>query len=113
MFKSKYIISTFIFIFFLVVTSFVKNKTRVLEKEILILNNKILFQEKNINEAQLDYYYLTSPKEIEERLNLIGFENYQPIAYSKIFFDIADFTNIEKKTSNLKNLFNEQISEKE
>ncbi len=111
MFNSKFIFSTLIFIFFLSVTSIIKNKTRIIEKEILNLDNKILFKEKNINEAQLDFYYLTSPQEIEKRLNLIGFDNYQPIAYSKIFFDFSDFTNIKKKTSNLINL-NEQKTQK-
>jgi hypothetical protein len=111
MFKSKFISSILIFIFFLIVTSTIKNKTRILEKEILSLNNKILSREKNINEAQLDFYYLSSPQEVEKRLNLIGFDNYQPIAYSKIFFNISDFTIIEKKTSNLNNL-NEQKTKK-
>ena len=111
MFKSKFISSILIFIFFLIVTSTIKNKTRILEKEILSLNNKILSKEKNINEAQLDFYYLSSPQEVEKRLNLIGFDNYQPIAYSKIFFNISDFTIIEKKTSNLNNL-NEQKTKK-
>ena len=111
MFKSKFISSILIFIFFLIVTSTIKNKTRILEKEILSLNNKILSREKNINEAQLDFYYLSSPQEVEKRLNLIGFDNYHPIAYSKIFFNISDFTIIEKKTSNLNNL-NEQKTKK-
>ena len=75
------------------------------------MNGKILLIEKNLNEAQLDFYYLTSPKEIEKRLNLIGFDNYQPISYSKIFFNFSDFTDIEKKSSNLKNL-NEQKKKK-
>ncbi len=111
MFNTKLIFSALIFLFFLTVTSVIKNKTRIIEKEILSLDNKILFKENNINEAQLDFYYLTSPQEIEKRLNLIGFDNYQPIAYSKIFFDFLDFTNIEKKTSNL-NKLNEQSTKK-
>tara|TARA_B100000035_G_scaffold315332_1_gene335304 strand:- start:1249 stop:1587 length:339 start_codon:yes stop_codon:yes gene_type:complete len=111
MFNSKFIFSALIFIFFLTVTSIIKNKTRIIEKEILSLDNKILSKEKNINEAQLDFYYLTSLEEIERRLNLIGFDNYQPIKYSKIFFDFLDFTNIGKKSTNLNNI-NEQRSQK-
>ncbi len=111
MFNTKFIFSALIFIFFLTLTSIIKNKTRIIEKEIINLDNKILSKEKNINEAQLDFYYLTSPQEIEKRLNLIGFDNYQPIEYSKIFFDFSDFTNIGKKTSNLKNI-NEQRTQK-
>jgi hypothetical protein len=111
MFRSKFILSTIVFISLLITTSVIKNKTRIIEKEILSLNGKILLIEKNLNEAQLDFYYLTSPKEIEKRLNLIGFDNYQPISYSKIFFNFSDFTDIEKKSSNLKNL-NEQKKKK-
>ena len=112
MFNSKFIFSALIFIFFLIVTSVIKNKTRIIEKEILNLDNKILSKEKNINEAQLDFYYLTSPQEIEKRLNLIGFDNYQPIAYSKIFFEFSDFTNIEKKISNLNDLNGQKTKKK-
>ena len=71
MFKTKFIISTIIFITFLIVTSFIKNKTRIIEKQILSLNNTILSKKKRCNEAQLDFYYLTSPAEIESRLELI------------------------------------------
>ena len=35
---------------------------------------------------------------------MIGFSNYKPISYSKIFFDISHFTNIKNKISNLENL---------
>jgi len=33
MFKSKIIISTIIFLFFLIITSIIKNKTRIIEKK--------------------------------------------------------------------------------
>ena len=85
MFKKKIIISITIFITFLVVTSTIKNKTRIIEKNISNLNVEILIKSKNINEAQLDFYYLTSPAEIEKKLNIIGFDNYKPIKYSNIF----------------------------
>ena len=104
MFRSKIIICITIFITFLVLTSAIKNKTRIIEKQIIQLNNKILLQKKDFNEAQLEFYYLTSPAEIEKKLSLIGFSNYQPIKYSNIFFKISDFDNIQKKFSNLKNL---------
>jgi hypothetical protein len=82
-------------------TSAIKNKTRVIEKKILKINKEILFQKKDINEAQLDFHYLTSPSMIEKKLNMIGFDNYQPIKYSNIFFDISEFTKIKDKISNL------------
>ena len=42
MFKTKLIISISIFVTFLIITSVIKNKTRILEKEITNLNLKIL-----------------------------------------------------------------------
>lgn len=93
------------------ITSIVKNKTRVIEKKISKLNFNILSNEKEFNEAQLDFHYLSSPTEIEKRLETIGFYNYQPIVFSKIFFDISNLTNIKNKISNLENL-NEKIKKK-
>ena len=107
MFKTKIIISITVFAILLVLTSTIKNKTRIIEKNISNLNVKISLISKSINEAQLDFYYLTSPAEIEKKLNLIGFKNYQPIKFSNIFFDISDFTKIQNITSNLK-IFNEK-----
>ena len=112
MFKMKFIITLSIFISFLIVTSTIKNKTRVLEKKISNLSTKILLKTKDINEAQLDFHYLTSPAEIEKRLSMIEFNNYQPIKYSSIFFNISDFTEIQNKISNLKNIHEKKIQKK-
>ena len=112
MFNIKFIISTTIIIFFLILTSIVKNKTRIIEKQISVLNVSIDLKKKDINETQLDFHYLTSPVEIEKKLDLVGFENYQPIKFSKIFFDISDFNQIWNKISNLKNLDEKKIKKK-
>ncbi len=112
MFKMKFIIASSIFISFLVVTSIIKNKTRVIEKNISNLSKIILIKTKDINEAQLDFHYLTSPAEIEKKLTIIGFDNYQPIKYSNIFFDISDFTEIQNKISNLENIYEKKIQKK-
>ena len=103
MFKTKFIISSLVFITLLIITSSIKNETRVIEKKIVILNTKIFSKQKNINEAQLDFYYLTSPLQLEKKLNIIGFNNYQPIEFSKIYFDILNFSNFKNKISDLKN----------
>ena len=112
MFKMKFIITLSIFISFLIVTSTIKNKTRVIEKKISNLSTKILIKTKDINEAQLDFHYLTSPAEIEKRLSMIEFNNYQPIKYSNIFFNISDFTEIQNKISNLKKINEKKIQKK-
>ena len=43
---------------------------------------------------------LHHPAEIEKKLNIIGFNNYQPISYSSIFLNIIDFTKIRKTNLN-------------
>ena len=112
MFKMKFIITLSVFISFLLVTSTIKNKTRVIEKNISNLTTKIFIKTSDINETQLDFDYLTSPAEIEKKISIIGFDNYQPIKYSRIFFDISDFTEIQNKISNLKNINEKKIQKK-
>ena len=112
MFKKKFIISSVIFVFLLILTSTIKNQTRMIEKKISSLNNKILVKKENINEAQMDFHYLTSPAEIEKRLNIIGFDHYRPIKHSNIFFNISEFNKIQNKTTNLKILDEKKIKKK-
>ncbi len=112
MFKPKFIISLTLLIIFLLTTSAIKNKTRVIEKQISNLNKIILIKEKNINEAELDFYYLTSPVELEKKINLIGLNNYQPIKYSNIYLKISDYNLIHNKISNLDNLNGKKIQKK-
>ena len=100
MFKMKFVITSAVFVLFLLLTSAIKNKTRAIEKNIVNLGSNILIKTININEAQLDFHYLTSPAEIEKKLSMIGFDNYQPIKYSRIFLDISDFTDTQNKISN-------------
>mgnify|MGYP007000086778 len=54
-----------IFIFFLIFTSIIKNTTRAIEKELVKLNKDI--KELNIlmEEATLEYEYLTSPSYLQ------------------------------------------------
>ena len=112
MFRTKFIISISVFVILLLATSVIKNKTRVIEKQISNLNKIILVKEKNVNEAELDFYYLTSPEQLEKKLNLIGFNNYQPIKYSNIYFNISDLTKIKNKFSNLNNFNGKKIQKK-
>ena len=112
MFKTKFIISISVFVTFLLLTSVIKNKTRITEKKISNLKKVIAAKEKNVNEAELDFYYLTSPKELEKKLNLIGFKDYRPIKYSNIYLNISDLNKIQNKTSNLKNFNGKKIQKK-
>ena len=99
MFKLKIIIPSVIFLFLLIITSIVKNQTRIIEKKLYKLNQKITLKEKNINESQLDFYFLTSPAEIEKKIKLLSQNNYLPIKNSKIFLSLSDFTDVKNKIS--------------
>ena len=103
MFKSKVILSSIIFLILLIVTSIVKNQTRIIEKKLYKLSKKISLKEKNINEAQLDFYFLTSPSQIEKKIKMLGYVNYSPIKNSNIFLSFLDFTNIQNRISILNN----------
>ena len=103
MFKLKIIISTTIFLTLLIVTSTIKNQTRILEKKFYKLDKIVALKEKDINESQLDFYFLSSPAKIEKKIKKIGQYNYSPIKNSKIFLSVSDFTDIQKKLSKFKN----------
>ena len=104
MLRLKIIISTVIFLILLIITSIIKNQTRIIEKKLFKLNENITLKEKDINESQLDFYFLTSPAEIEEKIKILGQNNYSPIENSKIFLSLSNFTDMQKKISVFKNL---------
>jgi hypothetical protein len=111
MFRLKFFISFAIFLFFLISTSIIKNQTRIIEKNSYKLNKKITLKEKDINESQLDFHFLTSPAEIEKKIRALGQNDYLPIKNSKIFLSFSNFTDIEKKISTFKN-YNEKKTKK-
>ena len=109
--KFKFIIVTITFSFFLIGTSIVKNHTRVLEKKIDKMNSKIFSKEKELNEVQLDFTYLTSPAIIEMKVEKINKIQYSPMDFSKIFLDISIFMSLNNKLA-IKKTSNEKKPEK-
>jgi hypothetical protein len=109
MFKSKITLSVIVFIFFLIITSIIKNQTRILEKQINQLSKKISLKEKDLNESQFDFYYLISPVLIEKKIKNLNFNNYLPMEHSKIFLNLSNFTNIKNKITILKNQHEKKI----
>ena len=103
MFKINLIISIFIFSILLSITSAIKNQTRIIEKKLYKLKKKIALKEKDINESQLDFYFLTSPEKVEKKIKILGQNNYKPIENSKIFLSLHHFIDLQKKVSVLKN----------
>ena len=111
MFRSKIIMPVIIFLFLLIITSIIKNETRIIEKKLSKLNKQIILKEKDLNESELDFYFLTSPAEIEKRVKILGNTNYNPINNSNIFLNLSNFTDTQKKISIL-NKYNEKETKK-
>ena len=68
MFNKKIIFSLIVFIFFMIVTSTIKNGTRIIEKNIYNNQKRISILKNNLYELQLDYSYLTSPELISQKI---------------------------------------------
>ena len=88
MYRLKILISLIIFSLLLFGTSIIKNQTRDLEKKIFNLSGEIHYKEKDLNESQLDFYYLSSPAIIEKKIENLDNEKYKHMANSNIFFSI-------------------------
>ena len=84
--NKKLLISIIIFSFLLFFTSIIKNKTRVIEKNINNLEKKISYVEKELYESQLDFHYLSSPK-YSKKISFLTSEQYQFMSLSKIYLD--------------------------
>ena len=78
----KNIFLLLIFIFSLIFTSFIKNNTRTIEKKIVTLDKEIRTLNLRLDDAELEYAYITTPG------NLM-------ILLSKYFNE--DFTHYNKK----------------
>ena len=100
--KINFIASIFIFSILLVITSAIKNKTRIIEKNIYKLDRKIAAIEKDLHETQLDYFYVSSPGYLSKKIKQLAFIEYMPMDFSRIYFSYRDFTDSQKKITTLK-----------
>jgi hypothetical protein len=103
MLKIKFLITIIIFSSSLVFTSIIKNQTREIEKKIFNLSKLNNFRNKDLNESQLDFSYLTSPSMIEKRVQELNLIEYFPMDHSKIYLDISNFKDLKKKFVNKDN----------
>ena len=97
MFKLKISFSIFIFSLLLLGTSFIKNETREIEKKIYKIRKEITLKKRDLNETQLDYFYLTSPSMIEKRIEHLDNKEYVIMDYSKIFLSMSDYLKIQNR----------------
>ena len=112
MFKLKFFFTVLIFSSLLIVTSIIKNQTREIEKKIFSLNKIIANKEKDLNETQLDFAYLTSPAMVEQRVKHIDDTYYLPMKNSKIFLSLSNFIDLQNKLAGYKDKYVEKIQEK-
>tara|TARA_Y200000002_G_scaffold169103_1_gene139461 strand:- start:172 stop:510 length:339 start_codon:yes stop_codon:yes gene_type:complete len=109
--KINLIISIFIFSILLSITSAIKNKTRVIEKSIYKIDSRIVAKEKDLHETELDYFYLSSPRNLSKKIKDLGDVEYMPMDFSRIYLDYRDFTDSQKKITILK-MQNEKKTQK-
>ena len=96
--SSKLIISIIVFSFFyFFFTSIIKNKTRIIEKELILYEKKISYLEKELHESQLDFHYLTSPEILQNKIAFLTSDEYQHMSISNIYLDYYNFISDQKK----------------
>ena len=95
--NTKLIISVSVFSLLLFCTSVIKNKTRVIEKNIEFYEKQIFNLKKELFESQLDFNYLTSPKMLQEKLSFLTSDQYQNFSISNIYLDYNNFILDQKK----------------
>tara|TARA_Y200000002_G_scaffold382022_1_gene397717 strand:+ start:639 stop:977 length:339 start_codon:yes stop_codon:yes gene_type:complete len=101
MLKLKLIIPILIFSILLSVTSVIKNKTRIIEKNIYKIDKNILSIKKDLHETQLDFFYVSSPRNLLNKIEQIALIDYVPMDFSKIYLNFNDFKESQKKITNL------------
>ena len=100
-FNLKLIISILIFSILLITTSMIKTKTRIIEKRIYKIDKEILTLKRDLHETQLDFYYLSSPEILSQKINEFSDTEYSEMDFSRIYLDIKDFTDLKKKITDL------------
>tara|TARA_Y100001958_G_C20909140_1_gene328008 strand:+ start:96 stop:428 length:333 start_codon:yes stop_codon:yes gene_type:complete len=107
MLKSKILLSVIIFSFLFSLTSFLKNETRIIEKKINSINSNINNLQKKIYETKIEYYYLSSPANLDKEIKLFG-SDYIPISKSNIYSNLDEFMNEQKKISKIEEKYIEK-----
>ena len=82
----------------LIFTSFTKNNTRLLDKELTNINDEIIILNSNLAEATLDFEYLTTPKNISFLAGNFLDESFSYYKRSQI----NDLSEREKVLTNLR-----------
>ena len=95
--STKLTISIVVFSLLLFCTSVIKNKTNIIEKNIIFYEKRIFTLKKELYESQLEYNYLTSPKILQEKLSFLTNDQFQNMGFSNIYLDYKSFILNNKK----------------
>ena len=109
--KIKLIISIGIFSILLGITSVIKTQTRIIEKNIFKIDQKISTTKKDLYETQLDYFYLSSPANLSKKIKELDLVEYSPMDISRMYLNFEDFIKVQKKITTLQ-ITNEKKTEK-
>ena len=97
MFNKSIIISLCIFFILMIFTSFIKSKTRNTERDIKKLEKEIFILEKELNNANIDFVYLSSPEKLKENLDKFDQKKYFSFDYSRFFLSTDEFLKHSSK----------------
>tara|TARA_E500000178_G_C16336923_1_gene451512 strand:+ start:89 stop:418 length:330 start_codon:yes stop_codon:yes gene_type:complete len=100
--RLKLVISILIFSIFLGLTSVLKTQTRIIEKNIYKIDREIAATKKDLHETQLDFFYVSSPSYISNKIKQLAVIDYFPMDFSKIYLNYKDFTESRSKITVLK-----------
>tara|TARA_B100000683_G_scaffold225641_1_gene224275 strand:- start:7 stop:345 length:339 start_codon:yes stop_codon:yes gene_type:complete len=112
MFKFRFLFVVIIFSSLLIGTSIIKNQTREIEKQIYDLSTVIANKERDLNETQLDFSYLTSPAIVEEKIEYLDITQYMPMDYSRIFLSLSNLEELHNKVVIQENLYDKKTKKK-
>ena len=105
-FNRKKIIIYSVYASFFIIIPLIKNETRSIEKKIQSHKSQILFLEKNLLEANLEFHYLTSPAVLFSKTEKNLDNSYISLDLSQIYLSFDDFKAEQRKIT--KNLTNEK-----
>ncbi len=69
----------------------------MIEKNIMSHEKKISNLKKELYESQLEFYYLSSPQNLEEKISFLTNDQYQYMSISKIYLNYNSFILNQKQ----------------
>jgi hypothetical protein len=95
-YNKKKLIIIIIYLSFFIAIPIVKNKSRLIEKNIQSYENEISILQKNLLEASLEFQYLSSPAILSSNVDKNLYQKYNSLDLSQIYLNIEDFKFKEK-----------------